>query len=67
MSANDFKIKFQNFVRTFKEAEAEEDEMVENFSTNDPLYMQKLHEVGCNPLKVRIESCGCIFKLSFVT
>ncbi len=46
MSATEFKDKFQRFIRTFKDTEAAEDEINDDFNAAEPLYLQKLTEVG---------------------
>ena len=46
MSATDYQTKFKQFIKTFQEGAVDEDELVEDFNQNQPLYVQKLNEVS---------------------
>jgi len=45
VSASEFKEKFKRFIETFKVIDAAEDEIDNDFDLDEPLYIQKLHEV----------------------
>ena len=46
VSATDYQAKFKQFMKTFQEGAVDEDELVEDFNQNQPLYVQKLNEVS---------------------
>jgi len=45
ISTNEFKEKFSNFIRTYKETNVDEDEAMVDYETTEPYYIQKLAEV----------------------
>ncbi|ODN02850.1 DNA replication licensing factor MCM4 [Orchesella cincta] len=45
VSASQFKIKFEEFITTYKEPNAEEDEAMGDYEADQPFYMMKLDEI----------------------
>ncbi|CAG7717467.1 unnamed protein product [Allacma fusca] len=45
VSATEFQAKFKLFIKFFQDGAVDEDEMIEDFNQNQPLYVQKLNEI----------------------
>jgi len=58
VSASEFKIKFQKFLKTYKEEHADEDEIqMDHYESSKPFYMQKLAEVSYKPITNLVGCC----------